>query len=163
MNENQLTIVKEYEFDKPDIHESDCLLDDYFKDCRNKYFHTFEYRLVYDINFTNISNNEEVNFTITHRAIKVKTKFYGLNEKIKKAQKNDIIFYQINNFKIKIYSILSNINIHYYVNLQIPNLHRQFFKKTSQNRDYVEAFCTDLSILFHFTCREWYSRINPQC
>ena len=48
MNENQLTIVKEYDFNKPDIQEIDYLLDDIFKTCRNKYFHTFEYRLIYD-------------------------------------------------------------------------------------------------------------------
>ena len=45
MNENQLTIIKEYEFDKPDFHEIDYLLDDIIKDCRNKYFHTFEINL----------------------------------------------------------------------------------------------------------------------
>ena len=33
------------------------------------YFHTHEYRLVYDINFTNISNNEEVNLIVTHRSM----------------------------------------------------------------------------------------------
>ena len=47
-------VVKEYEFDKTDIHEIDYLLDDVIKHCRKNYFHTFEYRLVYDINFTNI-------------------------------------------------------------------------------------------------------------
>ena len=38
---------------KKDIHEIDYLLDDVIKHCRKNYFHTFEYRLVYDINFTN--------------------------------------------------------------------------------------------------------------
>ena len=52
INENKLFVVKEYEFDKKDIHEIDYLLDDVIKDCRRKYFHTFEYKLVYDINFT---------------------------------------------------------------------------------------------------------------
>ena len=83
MNVNQLTIVKEYEFDEPDIDEIEYLLDDNFKDCRNKYFHTLEYRLVYDINFTNISKHEEINFTITHRSMEFKTEFYGLKKKSK--------------------------------------------------------------------------------
>ena len=81
MNENQTTIVKEYEYDKLDIHEVDYLLDDVIKDCRNKGFHTFEQRLVYDIKFTNNSNNEEVDFTIIHRSMEFKTEFYGLNKK----------------------------------------------------------------------------------
>ena len=34
---------------------------------------------------------------------------------------------------IKIYSNVSNINIHYYIKIQTPILHRQFFRVTSQN------------------------------
>ena len=33
-NENKLFVVKEYKFDKKDIHEIDYLLDDVIKDCR---------------------------------------------------------------------------------------------------------------------------------
>ena len=82
LNKNQLTVVKEYDFNKPDIHEIDYLHDDdIIKDCRNKYFHTFEFRLVYDIQFTKISDNEELNFTIPHGSMEIKTDFYGLNNK----------------------------------------------------------------------------------
>ena len=49
---NDSTVVKKYVFIQPDIHEIENLLDDIVKDCRYKYFHTFEYRLVYDIKFT---------------------------------------------------------------------------------------------------------------
>ena len=42
INKNKLFVVKEYEFDKKDIHEIDNLLDDVIKDCRRNYFHTFE-------------------------------------------------------------------------------------------------------------------------
>ena len=125
---NESTVVKEYDSIKPDIHGVDYLLDDIIKDCRNKYFHTFEYRLVYEIKFTNISNNEEVNLTITHRSIEFKTEFYGLNKKIKNAQRNGFIFNQINKLTIKIYSNLSNINICYYLKLRIPIMHRKFLK-----------------------------------
>ena len=85
INENKLFVVKEYKFDKKGIHEIDYLLDNVIKDCRRNYFHTFECRLVYDINFTNISNNEEVNFIITHKSMEFKTEFYGLNKKNKKC------------------------------------------------------------------------------
>ena len=95
INENKLFVVKEYEFDKTDIHEIDYLLNDVIKDCRRNYFHTFEYRLVYDINFTNNSNNEEVNLIITHKSMEFKTEFYALNKKIKNARQNGFIFNQI--------------------------------------------------------------------
>ena len=128
------TVVKEYDSIKPDIHEVDYLLDDIVKDCRNKYFHTFEYSLVYDVKFTNISNNEEVNFTITHRSMEFKTEFYGLNKKIKNARESDFIFNQINKLTLKIYSNLSNINICYYLKHRIPMGQRLFFKTLSQNQ-----------------------------
>ena len=131
INKNKLLVVKEYEFDKKDIHEIDYLLNDVIKDCRRNYFHTFEYKIIYDINFTNISNNEEVNLIITHKSMEFKTELYGLNKKIKNARRNGFIFNQINNFKIKILSNLSNINIHYHLRLGAPPLHRQFFIKIS--------------------------------
>ena len=68
INKNDLFIVKEYKFDKKDIHEIDYILDDVIKDRRN-YFHTFDYNLVYDNNFINISKNEEINLIITHKAM----------------------------------------------------------------------------------------------
>ena len=84
---NESTVVEECDFIQTDIHKIDYLLDYIIKDCRNKYFHTFAYRLVYDIKFTNISNNEEVNFTITHRSLEFETEFYCLNKKNQKGSK----------------------------------------------------------------------------
>ena len=104
---NGSTVVKGYDFNEPDSHEIDYLLDDIIKDCRKKYFHTFEDTLVYDFNFTKISNNEEVNFTTTHRSLEFKTELYGLNKKIKKSRRNVLMFNQLNKLTIKIYSNLS--------------------------------------------------------
>ena len=42
MNENQLTNVKEYEFDNPSIQEIDFLIDNSYRDCHHKYYHTFD-------------------------------------------------------------------------------------------------------------------------
>ena len=161
INENKLFVVKEYKFDKKDIHEIDYLIDDVIKHCRKNYFHTFEYRLVYDINFTNISNNEEVNLIVTHRSMEFKTEFYGLNKKIKNARRNGFIFNQINNFKIEIYSNLSYINIHYHLRLGASPLHRQFFKILSRNRDYIQTHCNNCRNTFQFACRQWYLYNNP--
>ena len=51
---------------------------------------------------------------------------------------------------IKIYSILSKMNIGYYPKFRIPIVHRQFFTKISQNIDYVQNFCKDFIVLFIF-------------
>ena len=148
-------VVKEYKFGEKDIHEIDYLLNDVIKDCRRNYFHIFEYKLVYNINFTNISNNEEVNLIITHKAKEFKSEFYGLNKKIKIAKRNDFVFNQINNFKIEIYSNLSYINIHYHLILGASPLHRQFFKHLLKNRNYIRNHCNDYRNPFHLACRQW--------
>ena len=88
MNKNQVTIVEEDELDKPDNHEIEYLLDDNIKVCKNQCFHTFEYRLVYDIHFTSISNTAEVNFTITFNFLELETEFNGLNLKNQKCSRN---------------------------------------------------------------------------
>ena len=36
MNENQLTVVKEYEFKNPLIHQIDTLIDKCIRDCHDK-------------------------------------------------------------------------------------------------------------------------------
>ena len=57
-NEIQLTIVKEYEFIKPLSHKIDSISDKCIRDCNNKYFHTFQYKCVYNIKLTNIGKIE---------------------------------------------------------------------------------------------------------
>ena len=59
INENQLTIVKEYESEKkPATHKIDSIIDNCIRDCHNKHFHTFKYKCVYDINLTNFARIE---------------------------------------------------------------------------------------------------------
>ena len=118
-------IVKEYEFDNPLIQKIDSLIDNSIRDCHNKYFHTFDHICEYDIQLTNVTNNESVNFTISEKSMGM----YELNEKLTIARGNGFIFNQINNLTIKILSNLSNINIHYHLRLGTPLLHRQFFIK----------------------------------
>ena len=66
-NENKLTVVKEYEFKNPLIQNIDSIIDECYRDCHYKYYHTFECECVYDLNFTNITNNEIVNFKISDK------------------------------------------------------------------------------------------------
>ena len=54
------TVVEEYEYCTPEIGEVIYILNDTIEDCRKKYFHSFEYRCIYDIKFTNMENIEEV-------------------------------------------------------------------------------------------------------
>ena len=157
MNEIEFYLVKEYNFVNPLIKKIDSLIDNSIRDCHKKYFHKFKYRLVYDINFTNITNNESVNFTICDKIMGS----YELNEKLTVARENGFKINQINSFKIKIYSNLSYINIHYHLRLGAPPLHRQFFIKLSQNRDYIQTHCNDRRNPFHFACHQWFSYNNP--
>ena len=150
-------IVKEYEIDNPLIQKIDSIIDKCIRDCHNKYFHTFDHICEYDLNFTNITNNESVNFTISEKSMGM----YELNKKLTLARENRYIFNQINKLTIKILSNLSHINIQYHLRLGAPPLHRQFFIKLLKNPDYIQTHCNDCRNTFHFACRQWYSYNNP--
>ena len=122
---NENVIVKEYEFDNPLIQKIDSIIDSSIRDCHNKYFHTFDHICEYDLNFRNITNNESVNFTISDKNMGL----FELNKKITVSRERGYIFNEINKLANKIYSNLSNINIHYHLLLGASPLHRQFFKK----------------------------------
>ena len=34
--------------------------------------------------------------------------------------------------------------------------HRMFYRRISQNKEYIEKFCIDINIPFHYACRQWY-------
>ena len=155
LNEN--VIVKEYEFDNPLIQKIDSLIDNSIRDCHNKYFHTFDHICEYDIQLTNILNNESVNFTISGKSMGM----YELSKKLTIARENGLIFNQINKLTIKIYSNLSHINIQYHLRLGAPPMHRQFFIKISENKEYIQTYCNDRRNTFHFALRQWFSYNNP--
>ena len=77
---------------------------------------------------------------------------YELNKKLTIARQRGFILNQINKLTIKILSHQRYINISYYLKHRIPIMHRQFFKKLSQNRDYVQTHCNDRNNPFHFAC-----------
>ena len=158
-NENQLTIVIEYEFNNPLIQKTDSLIDNSIRDCHNKYFHTFDHICEYDINSTNVGKNETVNFTFSDKSMGL----FELNKKITVARGNGFIFNQLNKVSIKIYSNLSHINKQYYLRLHIPILHRQFLRTISENKQNIQTFCNDRRNPFHFGIRKRFSYNNPQC
>ena len=152
MNKNQLTIVKEHKFDNPLITKIDSIIDKSIRGCHLKYFHTFDHVCEYGLNFTNIANNETVNFTITDKRMGV----YELNKKLAFARERGFKLNQINKLTIKNNSNLQNIIICYYLKHRVPMCHRLFFRRISQNKDYIENFCNDINNPFHFACGKWY-------
>ena len=71
INENELTIVKKYEFDNPLIQNIKSLFNTCYRDCHDKYFHTFKYKGICNLNFTNVINNELVNFEISDTSLNI--------------------------------------------------------------------------------------------
>ena len=82
MNENELYLVKENNFDNPLCSEMDSVLDACFKDFHIKDFLKFKYGCLYDIKFKNIANNEMINFTVSGKNMDL----YDLNNKLKVAR-----------------------------------------------------------------------------
>ena len=157
MNESQLTIVEEYEFDNPLIQNINSIISECYRDCHNKYFHTFDFICEYNLNFTNITNKESVNFTISDKSMGM----YELNQKLTLAKQRSFIYIHINKLTIKIYSNLSNINIHYYLKHCILMGQRLFFRRIAHNRNYIQTHCNDIINPFQFACRQWYLYNNP--
>ena len=155
MNEN--VIFKKYEFDKPVVQKIDSIIDNCIRDCNYKYFHRFDHICENNIPLTNTTDNEIVNFTISAKIMVS----YELNKKIPVARQNGSNLLK-KKLTIKIYSNFSHINLHHYLKLQIPIMHRQFFKKLSQNPDYIQTHCKDRTNPFLFACRKWYLYNSPQ-
>ena len=79
-------VVKKYEIIKPRNDEVDYIVDDVIE-TRINFFHTLEYRCMYDIKFTNMVIDEVINLTITPKYMSLRSEFYGLNKKIKNTTK----------------------------------------------------------------------------
>ena len=142
---NEIVSVKQYEFEKALLQKIDSLIDNSIS-CHYKYFHTFDHICEYNLNFTNTSNNETVKLTIFSKNMGM----YELNQKLAYARGNGFIFDPTNNLKVKIYSNLSNIKIHYHLKLGLPPLHRQFFIKLAQKRYYIQILCNGRRNPFSF-------------
>ena len=89
---NEIDIVREYELDNPPIQIIGSLNDNSIRDCHNKYFHTFDHICEYDLNFTNITKNEIVNFTISDKSMGLKE----VNKKLSLARQRGCIYNHIN-------------------------------------------------------------------
>ena len=73
------------------IQKIDSKFDKIIRDCRNKSFHTFEYKCIYDKKIASIAIDEKNDITISDRQMNIK----GLNIKLKNAGEYGSIFNQI--------------------------------------------------------------------
>ena len=101
MNENELYVVHEYEFENPLITKIYSIIHSCYRDCHYKYFHTFKYDCINDIKLTNMTNNETIHLTVSDKSMNL----YELNKKLKVARHNGFIFNQINKLTIKFFRI----------------------------------------------------------
>ena len=129
LNENQLTIVKEYDYIKPFIQKIHSIIDNCYRDFHINYFHTFKNRFLYKNNFTNIKKNEILHLPISDEGLVL----YEINKKLKLDRQRGFIFDQINKLTIKIYSNLQSINLCYHSKQRIPMCHSRFFRRILQN------------------------------
>ena len=159
MNENQLTIVRKYEINKTLFHKIDAITDNWYRDCHNKYYHTFEYEFEYDIKVTNNRNNEIANLTIVDKSMGL----FEITKIITVARQISFIFNQMNKLTIKIYSNLQSINICYYLKHCIPICHRLFFRRISQKKEHVKTHCNNVNNPCLLGYRKWYLYNIPQC
>ena len=137
VNENQLTIVKKYEYDNILLRDIDYIINRSIRDCYNNYFQPIRNEISYNIEFEKISNNEKINLTISDKSLNI---FY-LNKKLKIANERGYIFNKIIKLTIKLYDHLSQNNIHNYYKFQCPILMRQILKIISCNNESIQNFC----------------------
>ena len=77
-----------------------------------------------------------------------------MKKKFTISRGNDFRYNQISKLSIKIYSHQRYINVQYYLKLRIPMCHRLFFRRISQNHNFIPRYCNDLNIPFVFACRQ---------
>ena len=90
VNEHQLAIVKKYDYIKQLFQKMDSIFDHCYRDCHDKYFHTFKYRCIYYFKFTNFGNNEVIDLTIFDKIMFL----YEFKKKLKIARQRGFIFNQ---------------------------------------------------------------------
>ena len=139
MNESEINLKEEHDFDNPFCSEMDSVLVTCFKVCHNNYFLKFKHECIYKIKNKTITNNETIDFTVSGK----KMNLYDLNNKFKIARERGFIFNHINRVTIKCYSHQRHINISFCLKSPIPMCHSHFFRVISRYRDYVDLFCND--------------------
>ena len=85
-----------------------------------------------------------------------------LNENIQKSTIGLVINLKVIVFD-QSYSNLSRKNIHYYLKLRVPNMHRHCFGKLSENPENIQTHCNDRRNPFDLASRQWYFYKIPQC
>ena len=98
LNANQLTIVKKYEINKSLVHKIDSIVDKCIRNCHHRYFHTFEYRCVYNNKLTNTANKERNRLLVPDKSMGL----CELNKKLKIGRQRSFVIIQINKLTEKL-------------------------------------------------------------
>ena len=77
MKENENNVVKQHKLDNPLITNIDSIADKCYRHCHNSCVHNFNYECIYDIELTNTTNIEIINFTISAKSMNL----FVINEK----------------------------------------------------------------------------------
>ena len=90
MKENELYVVKEFEFDNPVITKTDSIINSCYRGCHNNNFHTFEFACIFDIKLTNIKINEIFDITKSDESMGL----FEINKKLTVARQKCFKFNQ---------------------------------------------------------------------
>ena len=129
--------VGEYEFIRLVVNRMDYIINNSATDYYIKYFQTYKFRCLFDIETTNGD-------------------FVGEISSVKKLKQIVREFGFIHKLTIKVDSSLSNINTSYFLKFRKAMCHIHFFETVSQNPEYVQTHCNDLNNPFHFACCRWF-------
>ena len=138
-NDDEIKVVKIYEYYEININEICYLYTKSFKDCINNYFKKFKNICEYDLIFAIDNNN--VNIKISGSCMLR----YELNKKIDIARENGFEFNSIDKLTIKFYTALDHNNIHRHLKFKSPILARQFLKAICRDHGNIQRF----SNIFH--------------
>ena len=72
------------------------------------------------------------------------------------------MFNQLKKITITVWSGLLDINIHYYMSIEIPVMHRISFDRSAHNEQNIGNFCSNLDDIFNRVCLRWFIYNNSQ-
>ena len=152
-------LVREYEFNNPDINNLDSIFKNLYQKCKDKFFYKFNRSCEYSLQFTDIRKNKLVNKKVKIIYCRTEVLKYLVGKTVIASSKN-FVFNHIDKLTIKFTALFTDIKIFHYLQQSTPCIVREFFKKRAHNEDYVVNFCNNVYNLFHRMCMRWYHYNN---
>ena len=155
---NQNSFVKEFVIQKPNVYIIDSIISRVVCVCGYKYIHSLDKQFhIYDLNFTDNKINKTGNIILTG----VEGGRLPLLMKNEKTIIESQYKYKLNAIKkitIKVPGDISDLNICYYLKLQLPMsaIERLFYKKKAINDEYINTYCYGYYIKISNNCIRWF-------